>query len=483
METLFNKIVSGFASALIFIGSIFTPAPAPAPLAPAPNLGAALPQAVGVFETSLAAPISSSATTLTLTANAIRGGGTLSGYNCFTVDEGSAQAEVLCGTVASTAVTGISRGISYANGTTTVATNQFAHRRGANVKITDFPILQILKAQNAGESEFDAPIKYNSSVSTSTLALDQNNIASVKYVTAAALDAGSVLTATESAGGFVELATGVEAASTTLSGTAGRLALPAAISTSTKPTSGHYVVVTDATGGISNFLASSTISNATLSGTTTATGVTNIASTTIRSYTASSTWAKPANLKYIIVELVGGGAGGGGANSSTNDGAGGGGGGGGGYCKNLLSYTALAATSTVNVTVGAGGAGGGSGVSGTDGGTSSFGTWCSSAGGTGGTGTTNSAAGGGGGAGTLGVINIVGGGGGAGMEDSSINNAIGGAGGNSFFGGGAPGVQGASSGNAGNTGGGGGGGSSTNNSDTSGGSGGTGIVIITEVYF
>jgi len=127
-------------------------------------VGAALPQATGVFETSLAAPISSTATSMTLTANAVRGGGVVAGYTCFTVDEGSAQAEIICGTVSTTSVTSMTRGISYSDGVTEVTANKFAHRRGANVKITDFPILQILKAQNNGDATFDAPISYKTGI-------------------------------------------------------------------------------------------------------------------------------------------------------------------------------------------------------------------------------------------------------------------------------------------------------------------------------
>src|SRR5665811_1297356 len=84
----------------------------------APVVGVALPSATAVFETSIASPISSSATTMTLTTNAIRGGGSLSGYNCFTIDEGSAQAETICGTVSATTVSSLTRGISQSTGTT-----------------------------------------------------------------------------------------------------------------------------------------------------------------------------------------------------------------------------------------------------------------------------------------------------------------------------------------------------------------------------
>ena len=259
MQNILTKIAGILAAPFLLIGSILNPTPAQAPL------GAALPQAVGVFETSLAAPISSSATSLTLTANAIRGGGALSGYNCFTVDEGSAQAEVICGTVAGTAVTSLTRGISYSNGTSTVSGNQFAHRRGANVKITDFPIIQILKAQNNGEGTFENPIKYASTVSTTTLSTDGQNLASVAYANGLAF--GGVPAASETASGFVELATGQEAASSTSTGgTGARLVLPASIATSTyNAGSSKNVVVTNASGIIDTGLLNATSTGGTSS--------------------------------------------------------------------------------------------------------------------------------------------------------------------------------------------------------------------------
>lgn len=142
------------------------------------NTGASLPSATAVFETSLASPISSSATSLTLTANAVRGGGALSGYNCFVIDEGSAQAEFICGTVSSTAVTSLLRGVSPTTGTTTIASLQFAHRRGSNVKISDFPLIQIIKAQNNGEETFPNKLTYT----TSPTFLNNNEIVDKAYV-------------------------------------------------------------------------------------------------------------------------------------------------------------------------------------------------------------------------------------------------------------------------------------------------------------
>jgi hypothetical protein len=166
MHTILTKLVSIIIAPIVLIGGLFSPNLPVVNNTPTdsntPTVGATLPQATGVFETSLATAITSTATTMTLTANAVRGGGAVSGYACFTVDEGSAQAEVICGTVSTTTVSSLTRGISYADGITSVSGNKFAHRRGANVKITDFPLVQILKAQNNGDATFPNKLSYTS---------------------------------------------------------------------------------------------------------------------------------------------------------------------------------------------------------------------------------------------------------------------------------------------------------------------------------
>jgi len=386
MEYLYSKLVSLVLAPFILWGSILQPTPV------AQTFGTALPQTVAVFETSLASPITSSATTMTLTANAIRGGGALSGYNCFTIDEGSAQAETTCGTVSSTSVTGLSRGISQANGTTTVAALQFAHRRGANVKITDFPIIQLLKAQNNGEETFDNPLRYATTTSTTTVALNGQNLASVAYVNG--LSFGAIPPASETAAGFVELATGEEVASSTSSGGTGyRLAIPATVATSTfysASASSNKIPVTNGEGVLDRgFIASST--NFTVTNNFYASGTSTFASSTtigglnafdisqknIQVFTASSTFTVPAGVKLVDVELIGGGASGRGApngdSSIAPDG-----GGGGAYVRKIINVTG---TSSIFITIGAGGINTGASPTNGDGGTTSFGNFLSAAGG------------------------------------------------------------------------------------------------------
>lgn len=214
---------------------------------PTQQLGAPLPQAVAVFETSLAAPITSSATTMTLTANAIRGGGALSGYNCFTVDEGSAQAETICGSVSGTTVSGIQRGVSQSTGTTTVATLQFSHRRGANVKITDFPTIQILKAQANGEDTFPNLLTYTSGTACG-VSSSSSAICDKAYMDGLAVSGAS--NASTVVKGIVELATSAESAAATASGGTGALLVPANSLFNATPSATVIGVVTNAAGKI-----------------------------------------------------------------------------------------------------------------------------------------------------------------------------------------------------------------------------------------
>lgn len=229
---------------------------------------------------------------------------------------------------------------------------------------------------------------------------------------------------------------------------------------------------TNTFSGTNTFATTSFSGNVSLSGSATST----IASSTIQKFTASTTptttWTKPANLKYALVKVVGGGGGGGG---NTTSGFGSAGGGAGGYCEEIIPAHALGATETVTVG-GAGGAGSGGGGTGGDGGPSSFGSHCSTTGGAGGT---ENANGGAGGTATGGDINIAGGGGGSGVSAGTQ----GGAGGSNPLGGGARGLNGSSDGAAGGQCGGGGSGGVSNGNDQAGGAGAVGCVFVYEFFY
>lgn len=257
-----HTLLGILSAAILAVGSFFH-------VVPSQSLGSALPSATAVFETSLAAPITSSATTMTLTANSVRGGGSLSGYNCFTVDEGSAQAETICGTVSGTTVSTLSRGISQSTGTTTVSALQFAHRRGANVKISDFPLIQILKAQANGEDTYPNLLNYTYSPDYSSASTTA--IASKGYVDGVAVAGAS--NADDSTKGIVETATAAEAAAGTNTGSTGaRLVLGANLATSTCQAAANSVLVASSTTGKLDGRCLDTSNNTTWSGTQTFSG-------------------------------------------------------------------------------------------------------------------------------------------------------------------------------------------------------------------
>lgn len=522
-DALLSKIASIVLIPFLAIAGLFSPEPEP------PAVGTALPEAVAVFETSLAAPITANATTMTLTANSIRGGGSLSGFNCFTIDEGSAQAEFVCGTVATTTVTGLTRGISPADGITEDTDLQFSHRRGANVKITDFPILQRLKLQNNGEGSFENVISYAAGVTPT----GNNHLTDVEYVlgvvnggavsfdqeiitgnAGATVATGTVVYRSLSdgewyaadvdvPGTFTDRLIGItQGAGTDGNAIANGVLISGLDSNQTGLSANALYFLSSTAGGVQTATSSQIIGvaksttelilvphildtyngysttyagNNTFSGTSTFSGsviftggITGHASTTLTEYTASSTWSKPANFAYIEVWVCGGGGGGG---DEGVDGGSGGGGGGGGCAYEILDSTELVATSTVAVTIGSGGAGGTSGA-GSAGGTSAFSSFLSATGGKGG----GEVTGGTGGLGSGGDLNLHGSGGGGGTTLAGASGvAAGGNGGSSFLGGGMAG--GASSGV-----GYGGGGAGGTGSNADGHRGGDGVVTIKVHY-
>lgn len=61
--------------------------------------------------------------------------------------------------------------------------------------------------------------------------------------------------------------------------------------------------------------------------------------------TGADTWTKPANVRFIVLEMIGGGAGGGASGTTPN--RGGGGGGSGGYIREIIDVTAIASSALV----------------------------------------------------------------------------------------------------------------------------------------
>ncbi len=336
-----------------------------------------IPTSVALFSTSLQSAITSSQTTMTLvSATYNNGASTLasSTYD-FIIDEGTAQQEFVSADCTGTVCTNIQRGLDFMNGTTTVASLQFSHRRGATVKITDGPVLLKLNSLAAGKAGYPSPLFYTSAVATSGLQANSQNFATVNYVNSAAFNGAGVVNATAGASGVVQLATAVQTASSTSVGSSGAsLVLTSGNSTSTfnTATAALKLVVTGNNGKIDpNFFPSSGL----LPGLTTTLASSTFATTSLNigafnaywigkniqvfSNTGTSTFTVPNGITKVWVRMVGGG-GGGGAGGANNNGAGGGAG---GYVEKMLDITG---TSSIIVFVGNGGtAGAGAGANGT----------------------------------------------------------------------------------------------------------------------
>lgn len=338
-----NILIQAAATLLapfLFIGGSIGAALAPTP-APTPTLGAseAIPTTIAFFETTLAASISSSATTFTLTSAVDKDGTTLaSSTYAFVIDEGSSNEEIVIADCTATACTNAERGISARTGNTEVTALKKAHRRGASVKMTDAPLLPLVARILRGEGT----VEFTPSTG--------GNLVTKTYVDSLALGITTVA-ATLIDDGIGELATGVQAASSTATDQSGSpLFLHTGISTSTAPTTGSYIPVTGSDGNLDagflgNFASTTTFQVGD-------TPLLSIGKYIWASTTAgTSTWSVPSGVKRIKVTVIGGGGNGGGhfdTDSCTNDCAGEGGASG----AVAIKWYDVSATSTLQFHVG-----------------------------------------------------------------------------------------------------------------------------------
>ena len=215
--------------------------------------------------------ISSSATSIGLTSFTVP----QSGYELLTADVAGASGSVYltiepgnrtrqefvsCTTITQSAsdttatLSGCTRGLSPIAPYTTSASYKFAHAGGSAIIISNSPAFY----DNFAVKNNDEAITGYWTVPDPTSA---QGVASKSYVDGTAF--GGVGLSSETATGTVEIATGVEIASSTTNGTIGRLAIPASLATSTynSATADLKVVVTQNDGKIdSNFVATSTLS-------------------------------------------------------------------------------------------------------------------------------------------------------------------------------------------------------------------------------
>jgi hypothetical protein len=133
------------------------------------TLGIASLDVVALYEDNLQDTITASQTTLTLVRGTDKSGTALSGTFGFIIDEGTTLEEFVIGTASGTAVTGLQRGISVTDGKTEVTALKKAHRKGATIKMTNYPILGRLNRQLSGLESLDSFLYYTTSTILPTL--------------------------------------------------------------------------------------------------------------------------------------------------------------------------------------------------------------------------------------------------------------------------------------------------------------------------
>ena len=428
------------------------------------------PSALALFSTSLATKITSTDTSMTLVSATDKEGTTLASSTYgFIIDEGTASEEFVLADCTGTACTNMTRGVSVITATTSVSSLKFEHRRGASVKITTHPAVVFATNVLKGRQNIENKLRYDSAQTFN----NATDLISRDYADALAF--GAVPASSETASGFVELATTLEGASSTSSGSAARLVLPASSATSTynSATAALRVVVTRNSGKIDDYFISTSTLFATSSIYTSSLGLIG-KNSLVNTTTGTSSFSVPTNVSTIKVELVGAGAGGGSCSVAGSNSSSGGGGGAGGYSLEFIDVTG---TSSIQMFVGSGGAATAAG------GWTTFGTngfYLSASGGSAGA---SEGVGGVGGVGSGGTFNSSGGGGGSGLAEDTVRNKKSGIGGSSYFGGGAREIlsagNGVDGGAAGNYGGGGSGAACDNSAAGTGGAGAQGIIVIT----
>ena len=173
-------------------------------------LGASIPQVVALFESSLQAKITSSATSFNLVDGTDKAGNALSGNYGFIINEGASNEEFVSCQCTGTACTACLRGVSPVTGNTEVASLKQEHRRGESVKLTDFPVLGVMRRVLNGDEGLPNTLYYDTAPSGSA---STTAIMSKSYIDAT-VNQGAA-TSTDSVAGISEEATQLEMASST----------------------------------------------------------------------------------------------------------------------------------------------------------------------------------------------------------------------------------------------------------------------------
>lgn len=199
-----------------------------------------------LFDTTLTSAIGSGDTSMTMVLGKWKNGTNLSGYQCFTLDIGTPKVEYMCGIASSTVITALVRGIDPLNPAVSVSALQFSHRAGTDVRITDFPGLQIIKRLVNGQDPFPGPLAYDAGVSTTTLQSNGQYFASVNYVNSVG-SSGSP-NATTTTKGISQFATTLQTANGTSLGSSGAFLVPSNSLFNQTPSTATSIPVTLANG-------------------------------------------------------------------------------------------------------------------------------------------------------------------------------------------------------------------------------------------
>jgi len=257
------NLINIIFGSLLALGSMFSPAKTQ-------SLGAAVPSIQALFETSLQASITSNATSATLVSGTDLAGNNIFGYYCFTIDAGTVQNEFVCGNASGTALTNLTRGVNPALGITSNVALEYAHRRGADVKMTDAPYLSIYSNIFNGQQGIPASMYYDAHpTSTASTTIEDKN-----YIDNS-VTAGGV-PATTGVPGISPLSTGAQMASGTATTTYNTLTY------SYVPANSNFSSV--AKGSYVGVVASGTIDPSFLLN-----GNYSLGSTTVQSLTSAST--------------------------------------------------------------------------------------------------------------------------------------------------------------------------------------------------
>lgn len=200
-----------------------------------------------LYEQSLAQPLGTTDANMYVTSGADVQGNLLplNSYQCLSVDTGQPNFEAVCGTVTTSSTAGLTllvslRGLSTQTATTSNASFIFTHRRGADVRITDFPALTVVNNELNGVQNIPNLLTYDQSVLIT--GTSPSTTVATKYYVDNTVTSGAP-NATTLVKGIVQLANSAQAALGTILGSTGAsLVLSSSLSTSTPYNSGSNVV-------------------------------------------------------------------------------------------------------------------------------------------------------------------------------------------------------------------------------------------------